>query len=89
MMTWSHGDVMMAWCQVFVVDQADSAPFNRGALLNIGFLEARNLDNFTCFVFHDVDMVPENDLVLYRCRESERVKHALRYMVLCDNVICC
>ena len=59
--------------QVFVVDQADSAPFNRGALLNVGFLEARKLDNFTCFVFHDVDMVPENDLMLYRCRESEQV----------------
>ncbi len=55
------------------MDQTDSAPFNRGALLNVGFLEARKLDNFTCFVFHDVDMVPETDLMLYRCRESDQV----------------
>ena len=58
-----------------MVDQVDAAPFNRGALLNLGFLEARKLDNFTCFVFHDVDMVPETDLALYRCRESEQVRH--------------
>ena len=71
------------------MEQADQWPFNRAALMNVGVLEAKRLGNFSCFVFHDVDMVPENDLVLYRCRESERVKHALRYMVLCDNVICC
>ena len=56
------------------MDQTDSAPFNRGALLNVGFLEARKLDNFTCFVFHDVDMVPETDFALYRCRESDQVR---------------
>ena len=55
------------------MDQVDSAPFNRGTLLNVGFLEARKLDNFTCFVFHDVDMVPETDIALYRCRESDQV----------------
>ena len=56
------------------MDQTDTAPFNRGALLNTGFLEARKLDNFTCFVFHDVDMVPETDRMLYRCRESDQVR---------------
>ena len=56
------------------MDQVDSAPFNRGALLNVGFLEARRLDNFTCFVFHDVDMVPETDTRLYRCRDSDQVR---------------
>ena len=58
---------------MFVVDQVDSAPFNRGALLNVGFLEATRLDNFTCFVFHDVDMVPETDTRLYTCRDSDQV----------------
>ena len=51
----------------------DEHVFNKGAIMNAAFLEARKLDNFTCFVFHDVDMVPENDLMLYRCRESEQV----------------
>ena len=59
--------------QIFAVDQVDEHVFNKGAIMNAAFLEARKLDNFTCFVFHDVDMVPENDLMLYRCRESEQV----------------
>ena len=47
--------------------------FNKGAIMNAAFIEARKLDNFTCFVFHDVDMVPETDFALYRCRESDQV----------------
>lgn len=27
-------------------------------------------DKWDCFIFHDVDMIPENDLNLYRCREN-------------------
>ena len=52
--------------------------FNKGAIMNAAFLEARKLDNFTCFVFHDVDMVPETDFALYRCRESEEVREVYR-----------
>ena len=47
--------------------------FNKGAIMNAAFLEARKLDNFSCFVFHDVDMVPETDFALYRCRDSDQV----------------
>ena len=41
--------------------------------MNAAFLQARKLENFTCFVFHDVDMVPETDFALYRCRDSDQV----------------
>ena len=35
--------------------------FNRAALMNIGFVEAIKMYDFDCFVFHDVDLVPEDD----------------------------
>lgn len=41
--------------KIIVVEQAGSGPFNRGRLLNIGFLEYPDA-NFYCF--HDVDMLP-------------------------------
>ena len=56
--------------QVFVVEQVDNHPFNRAAVMNAGFLETMKMDNFTCYVFHDVDMVPETDLALYNCPPS-------------------
>jgi hypothetical protein len=39
------------------VEQFDDKPFNRGKLLNIGFLEAERL-GCSYVVFHDVDMLP-------------------------------
>ncbi|KRY34406.1 Beta-1,4-N-acetylgalactosaminyltransferase bre-4 [Trichinella spiralis] len=46
--------------------------FNRGKLMNVGFLEAMRLHNWTCFVFHDVDLLPENDLNSYSCLDTPR-----------------
>lgn len=43
--------------ELIVVEQSDKKPFNRGKLLNIGFIEARKL-NCDYVVFHDVDMIP-------------------------------
>lgn len=39
-----------------IIEQADDKPFNRGKLLNIGFL----LNDYDYYIFHDVDMIPEN-----------------------------
>ena len=61
--------------QVFLVEQVDDFPFNRGALLNIGVIEAAKLAQFSCFVLHDVDMVPETDLALYTCPPAGQVLH--------------
>ena len=42
---------------IIVVEQDDAKLFNRGKLLNIGFLEAKKLKcDYICF--HDVDMLP-------------------------------
>ena len=41
--------------------QTDSAPFNRAMLLNIGFVEATQDEAWQCCIFHDVDLIPEDD----------------------------
>lgn len=44
--------------EIIIVNQDDARLFNRGMLLNIGFLEAKKL-KCDYVVFHDVDMLPE------------------------------
>ena len=52
--------------------------FNRGMLMNIGFVAAHNQNSinnetqFDCFVFHDVDLIPEDDRNSYSCPEDLR-----------------
>ena len=47
--------------RLFVIEQTSKEHFNRGILMNIGFVEALKRDNFDCFIFHDVDLLPEDD----------------------------
>jgi len=35
--------------------------------MNAGFLEASTEAEFDCFVFHDVDLIPEDDRNMYVC----------------------
>ena len=35
--------------------------------MNIAVKEALKLDDFDCFIFHDVDLIPENDRNIYEC----------------------
>jgi len=46
--------------------------FNRAMLMNVGFVEALKLYNYDCFIFHDVDLLPEDDRNLYTCPEQPR-----------------
>ncbi|KAK3098343.1 hypothetical protein FSP39_018629, partial [Pinctada imbricata] len=57
---------------IYVVDQAEGSRFNRALLMNIGFAEAMKINNYTCFVFHDVDLIPENDANIYGCYGQPR-----------------
>lgn len=57
---------------IYVIHQAGSKKFNRAKLLNVGYLEALKDEIWDCFIFHDVDLVPENDLNLYRCEDQPR-----------------
>lgn len=42
--------------QIFIIEQSDDKPFNRGKLLNVGFAFAKASCDYVCF--HDVDMLP-------------------------------
>ncbi|XP_061183111.1 beta-1,4-galactosyltransferase 4-like isoform X2 [Saccostrea echinata] len=46
--------------------------FNKGRVMNAGFLEAVKIFEFDCVFFHDVDLIPENDRILYECGEQPR-----------------
>ncbi|XP_054267667.1 beta-1,4-N-acetylgalactosaminyltransferase bre-4-like [Macrosteles quadrilineatus] len=57
---------------IFIIEQAGEGPFNRAMLFNVGFLEALKVRDFDCFIFHDVDLIPEDDRNFYTCPEQPR-----------------
>ncbi|XP_076120569.1 beta-1,4-galactosyltransferase 4 isoform X1 [Alosa pseudoharengus] len=59
---------------IYVIHQAGNVAFNRAKLLNVGYLEALKDQPWDCFIFHDVDLVPENDHNLYTC-DTQQPKH--------------
>ena len=40
--------------------------------MNIAFVEALKQYAFQCFVFHDVDLIPEDDRNMYSCPQQPR-----------------
>ncbi len=40
--------------------------------MNIAFVEALKMYGYQCFVFHDVDLVPEDDRNMYSCPSQPR-----------------
>lgn len=57
---------------IFVVNQHQPEQFNRGALFNVGFIEALKVYRFNCFIFHDVDLLPEDLRNIYKCVDQPR-----------------
>lgn len=53
--------------QIFIVFQTPGYRFNKGAILNAGFLEAMKVRRWDCIVFHDVDTIPMDDRNMYDC----------------------
>ncbi len=51
--------ILKQFGHVYVVEQMDNKPFNRGKLINAAFLEFSRLHEFDYFAAHDVDMIPE------------------------------
>ena len=59
---------------ITIVNQSDSLPFNRGKLLNAGFLETHKGSDYSAF--HDVDMLPKKPNAGYHYTETGRQVHS-------------
>ncbi|KAK2715565.1 beta-1,4-N-acetylgalactosaminyltransferase bre-4-like [Artemia franciscana] len=57
---------------IYVVEQIGKSLFNRAMLMNIGAAEALRQYDYQCFIFHDVDLLPEDDRNIYSCPEMPR-----------------
>uniref|UniRef100_A0A0N4ZI45 Beta-1,4-galactosyltransferase n=1 Tax=Parastrongyloides trichosuri TaxID=131310 RepID=A0A0N4ZI45_PARTI len=57
---------------IFLIEPINNDNFNRGKLLNAGFLEVLKLYSFDCVIFHDIDILPENDNQIYECSSQPR-----------------
>jgi hypothetical protein len=55
---------------IYLVEPVGELKFNRGLLMNAGFVEALKDDDYGCFILHDVDMLPESPLNLYSCNQN-------------------
>ncbi|CAF3751224.1 unnamed protein product [Rotaria magnacalcarata] len=58
--------------QIFLIEPVDDVTFNRALLFNIGFNEAMKHYAWECFIFHDVDLIPEDDRNIYSCPPEPR-----------------
>ena len=58
--------------KIYVAEQFGNETFNKGVLMNAGVREALREADYHCFVFHDVDLIPEDDRNLYSCPISPR-----------------
>lgn len=58
--------------RIMVIEQAGDTPFNRAMLFNVGYKESLKFHDFQCFIFHDVDLIPENDRNYYGCPRAPR-----------------
>ncbi|XP_016155613.1 PREDICTED: beta-1,4-galactosyltransferase 2 isoform X2 [Ficedula albicollis] len=58
---------------IYIINQFGEDTFNRAKLLNVGFMEAlKDDEEYDCFIFSDVDLIPMDDRNLYRCYEQPR-----------------
>lgn len=57
---------------VFVVEQIPDQTFNRAKLMNVGYAVASQIYDWQCYIYHDVDLLPEDDRNLYSCPEKPR-----------------
>jgi hypothetical protein len=61
---------------IFVIEQSDDKrKFNRGKLLNIGYKIAIHSQDFTHFIFHDVDLLPSKELLQYYVDPGDNIVH--------------
>uniref|UniRef100_A0A914WE52 Beta-1,4-N-acetylgalactosaminyltransferase n=1 Tax=Plectus sambesii TaxID=2011161 RepID=A0A914WE52_9BILA len=57
--------------RIILAEQHGTGPFNKGRIMNAAFEYAQKLD-VDCVVFHDVDVLPEDDRIPYGCPKLPR-----------------
>ncbi|CAH1271334.1 B4GALT2 [Branchiostoma lanceolatum] len=58
---------------IYVVGQrGQELKFCKGILFNIGFISVLKDDSYDCIIFHDVDLIPEDDRNVYTCGSTPR-----------------
>ncbi|XP_075056485.1 beta-1,4-galactosyltransferase 1-like [Mixophyes fleayi] len=80
---------------IYVVEQIENTIFNRAKLMNVGFAEAVKDNNYTCFIFSDVDIIPIDERNLYRCSKNpkhmansvDKFSYSLPYSTLFGGVV--
>ncbi|VDO99505.1 unnamed protein product [Soboliphyme baturini] len=55
---------------IFIVEPIENETFNRGKLMNVGFVEAKKMFNWSCVIFHDIDLIPEDSRNAYTCNSA-------------------
>ena len=56
---------------IFIIEQSrDGKKFNRGALLNSGFIHSQKKHYYTSIIAHDVDLLPRDSMIPYYARAS-------------------
>lgn len=61
----------------FLESIKDSRCFNKNAATNNMFLDDDNEPYWDCFIFHDVDMIPEDRRLFYRCDQKKPIQFAI------------
>ncbi|CAF0931090.1 unnamed protein product [Rotaria sordida] len=53
--------------KIYVSEQTGNGTYNKAVLMNAAFIYGLSEYDFQCFVFHDVDLIPEDDRNMYSC----------------------
>ncbi|CAF1377236.1 unnamed protein product, partial [Didymodactylos carnosus] len=53
--------------KIYVSEQTGNDTYNKGISMNAAFIYASSEYDFQCYVFHDVDLIPEDDRNMYSC----------------------
>jgi hypothetical protein len=62
---------------VFIIDQNNADKFNRGMLLNLGYIIAKNKFMYNRYIFHDIDSFPDQDIFnLYFTHLDKNIHYA-------------